>query len=569
MTSSAPRPSRIWSLVPWLLFLGLVVVKVVLIVRAAHFPSGSDELLYFDMARSLASGKLYADAQYPPLFPASIVPAIMLHRSYKLAVLLMAVYSSALVFPVWLIGRDMLDERHAAVVAALSALLPFHYTIPRVVMSENLYYPLIIGCAYLVLTTRWRRLALRDALTGALIAVTFLTRFMTLVFVPALAIAWLLRERAERGTWMPSRNVFIRAALLTGVALLVIAPWVYSEMRNGFTFVQTVGVDAGIGGGRVPAEAKTTVRLLKFAAEYVASWTLWLAPLLGLLVLALARLRRLRWDALDRLTVLTTAMAALLLPIAARHAWKAIYNWPMPLRVLDRYCIYLVALGLLIAYGSAVAAVRDRRLGRWAHAAATIALPIAALGVAWWARFLWGFLPAPTLGAPGIAASDTYHLFMMGIWFWPIAVGGLAILGWLAWKHDRRLPAVAALVAAAFFVVGAPRYIALTSGTSPLDAHAAVLGPAIRRGFPGRHRIRVAVSHAVIRDSGRTTRSFGGGLKVKLEWAARKSLGVGALGSPEAHDPNVEVFRADEMTGTPSGAHGYTVDGVRYVYVVH
>lgn len=520
------------------------------------------------MARDIAAGHLYDSAQYPPLFPAVLAPTLSFAIPYRYAIALMALLSSALVVPVWLTAREIVGVRHAAVVAFLSCLIPFHYTLPRVVMSENLFYPLLVMAGYLVLTTRWQRLLLRDVLTGAVVASLFLTRFMAIIFIPALAIAWLLRERELTGRWRPDANALVRAALLAGTVFALASLWVVSEMRLGASFVETLGLDAGLSPGAVPPQGKSLPRLMSYAALYVASWALWIAPALGLLVLAVSRVfRKHGWDALDRLTALTGLMAVPLLIVSSRHAWKASYNWPFPVRILDRYCIYLLAFGLIIAYAMAVLGPRERRLDRITHWGLGVVAPLVALGLAFWARFEWRFIPVPTSASPGIGGSDTYHVFMMGWWFWPVAVSGIVLVGWLSWRRDGGTVIPLVFAIALFFAIGMPPYMSRLAEVPPAQSHAEILAPLIARTYPDAKRLSLGVSPAAVGSTGLTGRSLTRGLRVRLEWLLHKKVRT-YVTQPGDRDAAFTIMLGSEYRGQPLDPRNrYRVDDTEFIAV--
>lgn len=554
---------RLWAAFPWLLFAALAAAKIALFAAPARAPVSSDELIYFDMARSLAKGVLYADTQYPYLFPASLLPALQAARTYPAAIALMCVYSSALVLPVWLLARDVAGVRHAAVVAALSCLLPFHYTYPRTVMSENLFYPLLLLAVWLVLTDPRGHPWLYDALTGTVLAALFLTRFMVIVFVPALAVAWLLRERRETGRLLGDAGTWRRAALLAVVGTAVVLPWVAGQLWLGAPLAQALGLGVGVSPGGAPDAGRTLSRFLSFGAVYLASWVLWLAPALGLILSAFARAARDRAaDALSRLSATLLLIAAPLWLVATRHAWKAGYNWPNAIRVLDRYCIYLVGIGLVVAYGYAVAARGERRPRPFLPWWATAALLGIVIGLSWWTILRWGFVPRPNPASPGYAASDTYHVFMMGVLFWPAALGANAAHSWLLRRRPPALAAAAAATLAVFFLLGTPRYLALLAKVPPPQSHAEALTSAAER-LPG--TVYVGVTPAVVKASRMDRRAFLRALMVRLAWLSGKKVRVSEVRASNPSKTAITVYTAEERSGAETERR-YRFEGTEYVY---
>lgn len=568
--SNEVRPALIWRLAPWIILTIVTLVKLRLLLPYAQSPAGSDELRYLEHALSLASGNVYDDPHFPPMFSLLLVPGLLLSDVYRASIGLICLYSSALVLPVWLIVREMIDERAAAAAAAVAAILPFQYSMARVVMSETVFYPLLLLALYLVTTERWTQLRWRDALTGLVIAALYLTRYMVAVFLPAMGLVWLLRERRRLGSWRPDRDLALRFVIMLVVAAVLIGSWSWAVATNapaGADALQVNRVANMLTPSILPAKALTTSRFLKFGLAYLASWTLWLAPILGVILLGLMRMiKRPSADMAGRFGVLLIAMATPLWFVASRWAWRANYNWPDVLRIMDRYCIYLVAIGIVFALGVAGRWFGDGGyLGPVRHWVIGVGIPAVIIPAAWWVVFKWGFLPPLRITAPGYATADTYHVLAMGHWFWPV-VGASLFAG--AWATQRRRNAFGTLVACllVFYAIGIPTYVKHASVQPVAHAHALGITPAVmERSYET--TVVVGFSPKTIEESGsdRLPRQVWS----RLSWLTGRDWWALRLREMSDRPPGdgLRVYVSDELTGTPSVVGEYTVGDTSYVVV--
>lgn len=344
-----PVAARRWrASVPWIAY-AVGVVLTLLVARGTVGPwAMGDELLYRLGAEGLWRGG-YPSPQYPPLYPLVISPALLAgERAYQAILLVNALVSSAVVFPVWALARRWLERPGSRVlVTAIAVATPFHAVFPRMVMSENLYLPLLVWFVHLVVEARLRRSGRLALAAGAVLGLCLLTRHISLTLVPVLVLALVLPSGP--GSWRGLRGVRgLRPRLaLAGVAGLVAtyAPWLVLAARRGFALTQALGLhistDAAI-------EDPAAVDLALWGLRYLAYGCLAVAPLLPLLLIALRRpsvLDRRRWELVG-----VTALVSLALGVAAtRHSWLVVYNSPVPLRIMGRYVIYLGVPWLIVA----------------------------------------------------------------------------------------------------------------------------------------------------------------------------------------------------------------------------
>jgi hypothetical protein len=126
--------------------LGLLVVRVILALAVTRPTIMMDERCYLTMAKALASGQLPYSREYGPLYPALLSPALRLpsSHSYLLARLTGCVLSVVVVPLLFVMLRNDCSDGAALCGAAVAGMLPSHVLSAPLLMSENVFYPLIL-----------------------------------------------------------------------------------------------------------------------------------------------------------------------------------------------------------------------------------------------------------------------------------------------------------------------------------------------------------------------------------------------------------------------------------------
>jgi hypothetical protein len=195
-----------------------------------------DELEYADLGRSFAdSGRFLirgAPAHgYGVVYPLLIAPGFRVFTasttSYAVIKALNAVYMSMVAVPAYLLARRVLRPRAALVACALSLLVPsMLYT--GEVMTENVFYPLFVGCALALVLVLEEPTVRRQAALVGLVAAAYLTRAEATAILGAVLTAPLLLAAG-------SRDVRLRRFLplfgLVGAVGLVVLGTLWA--RNG------------------------------------------------------------------------------------------------------------------------------------------------------------------------------------------------------------------------------------------------------------------------------------------------------------------------------------------------
>jgi hypothetical protein len=146
--------------------------------------------------------------------------------------------------PLYLLARRMLNREHSLILILVSSLIPFNFLIPNRLLSENLYFPLLLWSLYFAFVspadTR-QRLAW-DALTGFTFGLLYLTRFISLAVIPFLMVIWWIKPFENvSGIFQWNWKKVANALMMVLITALVFSPWVYIGLNNGLSLKETLG----------------------------------------------------------------------------------------------------------------------------------------------------------------------------------------------------------------------------------------------------------------------------------------------------------------------------------------
>jgi hypothetical protein len=220
----------------WCWVAGLVVVSFAVrawLARGMVAPFVMvDELVYSELAKSFAAGGSFAVRDVPAtgyglLYPIVISPAYALFDrvpdAYAAIKTINSLVMSLAAVPSYLIGRRVLGRWLALLGAALAVAIPsMAYT--GTVLTENLFYPLVLTAvwAFLLALERptWGRSLLFLAVLGLALATRIQAVSLALAAATTPPVVLLLRPRADRGRLRDYTPLY---AVLAGAAALVVA----------------------------------------------------------------------------------------------------------------------------------------------------------------------------------------------------------------------------------------------------------------------------------------------------------------------------------------------------------
>ncbi|MEJ7792296.1 MAG: hypothetical protein WKF65_10035 [Gaiellaceae bacterium] len=281
---------------PWAWLAGIVVASFLLrawLARGMVAPFIMvDELIYSELARSIAADGALRVRDVPAggfsvVYPLLISPAYALFDSlpdaYAAVKTLNALAMSLAAIPAYFLSRRVVGPGLSLLAAVLAVALPsLAYT--GAVMTENVFYPLFLTLALVVVLVLERPTLPLQATLLALVAVAFGTRVQAVAILPAIVVApfllALFQGRPLRPTLRPFRWLYV--AILGG-AVLVLGV----QAARGRSLSDLLGAYAVVGDGNYRPEA-----VARFFLYHLAELDLYLGvvPMAAfVVVVALAR----------------------------------------------------------------------------------------------------------------------------------------------------------------------------------------------------------------------------------------------------------------------------------------
>jgi 4-amino-4-deoxy-L-arabinose transferase-like glycosyltransferase len=296
-----------------------------------------DELIYSELARSLADGGSFAvrgvsTTGYSILYPALIAPAYWLFdgltNAYAAAKATNAIAMSLAAVPAWLLARRVTGRWLALLAAALTVAVP-SMAYAATLVTENLFYPLALMFAWALVRVlerpSWARIAVLAVTLGAALA----TRSQALGFVGAILLAppLLALVRRDARTIRPFLPLL---GGLVGLGLIVVG----AQLLRGRSLSDLLGAYSIVGEGGYDVD-----HALRFWLWHVEELTLYvgIVPVVALVVL-LARSGRLP-ARLQEHVAATVALVATSTLVVATFASRF-----APDRIQDRYLFFLAPL---------------------------------------------------------------------------------------------------------------------------------------------------------------------------------------------------------------------------------
>jgi hypothetical protein len=218
-----------------------------------------DELIYSELARAIAADGHFAVRDVPTrgygiLYPLLISPAYLLFTSlpdaYAAVKTINALVMSLAAVPAYLLARRMLPQGLSLVCALLAVSLPsLVYT--GSVMTENLFYPLLLATVLALVLVLERPTAGRQLLLLGFLLASFATRVQAVALVPAIVVAPLLlawfERRGLRDAIRPYRWTI--GLVVGGVAAVVLTKVArgqsISELFGAYSTVGNASYDVG------------------------------------------------------------------------------------------------------------------------------------------------------------------------------------------------------------------------------------------------------------------------------------------------------------------------------------
>jgi len=216
---------------------GLAVRAAFLVLEPATSPV-ADERTWTEWARIVAerpSPFRHKMIFHPPLYPYFLAGPFAVTGTFVASQVLQVIVASLLIPAVGRVGARTLGNRAGLAAAAIAAFYPELVWFACHFWVENVFLVLLWWAFERLLAADAHGRQPDAAAAGALWGGAILASETALYFLPIAAV-WLLARRARAG--------FVRAAVLSAVAIAVVAPWTY---RNWVAFEAFVPVSTAGG----------------------------------------------------------------------------------------------------------------------------------------------------------------------------------------------------------------------------------------------------------------------------------------------------------------------------------
>lgn len=345
--------------IPLLGFLILCLIKALIVLPMADGPvSFGDELGYRNYSYQwFHYGTQQGSPHYPMVYPIAMMASFLMKDWYMAMKVLNILYSSLTIIFLYLIARLYLDEKKSALFMIVGATIPFQFTFPAMILSENVFFPLLLLVIYITLYPFKQKSGydeagyakvqvswfVTDILLGVCICALCLTRFIAIVTVPVFALVWFMKMWDQKVRF---RYILLRGSLIVITIVVCYLPW-YLIWCDKFPFKEIIGF--GITSKTNP-EQLTMKRLILSAAFYIAYYILLASPMILWLVYSLisVELKKL-CGAYNRLWIMVYGIMGAFFVAVTRHSWRASYNYPTYYRIMGRYLIIFPILFILLA----------------------------------------------------------------------------------------------------------------------------------------------------------------------------------------------------------------------------
>jgi hypothetical protein len=369
-------------------------------------------------------------------------------------------FSTSILFPVYFISRRMLDKKKSLIAAFLSCIIPFQLVFPRRIISENLFFPLFLWAmliTFVIPENKKYRLPW-DLLNGAMVALLYLTRYITLAVLPFFMLSWWIKPfDGEKSLQIPKKKKTYRFMLITAFFLAVFCPWPFIGIKAGVPLELMLGF--GIT-SRTTAAQLTFPKLMSWAALYACYFILVAAPVFHLVSISLFQIDLKRWREFSSRWVLQVlAIMAGFYMAVTRHSWRALYNADLPASIMGRYLIVFSVLYFVIALNALSKFKPSNFRSKWQFLLFAQIVPFGMVVLAFLIVIKGNIIATDGELIKSLGSIDAFYIRILGRFFFPLIFIIYGITNWFLWEGSHR-KALAALTIGliAFFTAGIPSY---------------------------------------------------------------------------------------------------------------
>lgn len=342
-----------WS---WFYFsiLILIITSTIKIIFSIGIPGPviyGDELLYKKRAFELFYYHSYGGSSYPPMYPLVISLSFLFNDFYliiKIINILLILIGNIFVFK---ICRLYLPIKESSICLLLVNFFPWQYITCNRIMSENLYYPLLLITIYVFLKISYLEniKCYYLIIMGMLLACLHLTRHITIVILPIFALFWFIDIKNNRIILNFYKKNIINGIVILSSYILIYGAWIIFRLICGeeISIILGLKVSGGIGKSNIQNYADLNT-LLVFIILYTGYFCLSISYNINYILcsLYLGIKTKISKEKI-RFLVLAVGITIMLMLAAIRHSWRNEYNYPTIAYIIGRYIFYLSAIWMI------------------------------------------------------------------------------------------------------------------------------------------------------------------------------------------------------------------------------
>tara|TARA_Y100000310_G_scaffold343159_1_gene449516 strand:- start:30670 stop:32385 length:1716 start_codon:yes stop_codon:yes gene_type:complete len=232
-------------------FIIIFIIKSILVSVIPAPSAFADGYIYAKTARSFFYDQALIvhneiPTQYPPLYSIILSPSYIfndINNVYLFMKLINVLLSSLIIFPAFFLAKEFISEKKSFSFALLISVLPSNFAFSSYLMSENLFYPLFLISIYFIYKSFRENKLKYDLLASIFIALSYLTRVLSLILPIIVGILIAIELYKKRYT---IKHVIKKSLIYLIPFLLIISPWIIRNLllfgdssKVGINYYQT------------------------------------------------------------------------------------------------------------------------------------------------------------------------------------------------------------------------------------------------------------------------------------------------------------------------------------------
>ncbi|MCB1145109.1 MAG: glycosyltransferase family 39 protein, partial [Leptospiraceae bacterium] len=249
----------------------------------------------------------------PPLYPFVISVSFLFQDHYLIMKLINVVLTSLTIYPVYFLLKEFSQRKELHLSSIFTLLLPIQFSMPNLVMSENLFLPLFaVFLLYMVRVVKGFEIK-NSILAGLFLGLLLLTRYFGVAIPPAIFLFFLILSII--GVEPYSRKQIFGSFLLIGlISSILYLPWIVYSFPKMTRIVTQFAISSSQEGVAISQTYTVSVWFLR----YLFYLGIMVSPFLSIIVYSiLTRFKKWNWLILDQYLLFVLLLSFSFLCLAA------------------------------------------------------------------------------------------------------------------------------------------------------------------------------------------------------------------------------------------------------------